>query len=50
MVSYFSFQTVFHNWCNKDHSMYYPICGRSVINVDYYFLFILKFNKKSELQ
>ena len=26
-LSYFSFQPVIHNWCNKGHGMYYPVCG-----------------------
>ena len=26
-LSYFSFQPVFHNWCNKEHGMCYPVCG-----------------------
>ena len=26
-LSYFSFQPVLHDWCNKDHGMYYPVCG-----------------------
>ena len=26
-LSYFSFQPVFHNWCNKGHGMCYPLCG-----------------------
>ena len=26
-LSYFSFQPVLHNWCNKGHGMYYPVCG-----------------------
>ena len=25
--SYFSFQAVLHDWCNKGHYMYYPVCG-----------------------
>ena len=25
--SYFSFQPVFHDWCNKDRGMCYPVCG-----------------------
>ena len=25
--SYFSFQPVLHDWCNKDRGMYYPVCG-----------------------
>ena len=24
--SYFSFQAVLHNWCNKSHGMCYPVC------------------------
>ena len=26
-LSYFSFQPVFHDWCNKGCGMYYPVCG-----------------------
>ena len=26
-LSYFSFQPVLHNWCNKGRGMYYPVCG-----------------------
>ena len=26
-LSYFSFQPVLHNWCNKGRRMYYPVCG-----------------------
>ena len=26
-VSYFSFQPVLHDWCNKGCGMYYPVCG-----------------------
>ena len=26
-LSYFSFQPVVHDWCNKDHGMCYPFCG-----------------------
>ena len=26
-LSYFSFQPVLHDWCNKDCGMYYPVCG-----------------------
>ena len=26
-LSYFSFQPVFHDWFNKGHGMYYPVCG-----------------------
>ena len=25
-LSYFSFQPVFHDWCNKDRGMCYPVC------------------------
>ena len=25
--SYFSFQPVLHDWCNKGRGMYYPVCG-----------------------
>ena len=26
-VSYFSFQPVLHDWCNKGRGMCYPVCG-----------------------
>ena len=26
-LSYFLFQPVFHDWCNKGHLMYYLLCG-----------------------
>ena len=26
-LSYFSFQPVLHNWCNKGCGMCYPVCG-----------------------
>ena len=26
-LSYFSFQPVFHDWCNKDRGMCYLVCG-----------------------
>ena len=26
-LSYFSFQPVLHNWCNKDSDMFYPVLG-----------------------
>ena len=26
-LSYFSFQPVLHDWCNKGHGMYYLVCG-----------------------
>ena len=26
-LSYFSFQPVPHDWCNKGHGMCYPVCG-----------------------
>ena len=26
-LSYFSFQPVFHNWCNNGCGMYHPVCG-----------------------
>ena len=25
-LSYFLFQPVLHNWCNKHHGMYYTVC------------------------
>ena len=26
-IIFFSFQSVFHDWCNKGRGMYYPVCG-----------------------
>ena len=26
-TSYFSFQPLLHNWCNKGRRMCYPVCG-----------------------
>ena len=26
-LCYFSFQPVFHDWCDKGRGMYYPVCG-----------------------
>ena len=26
-ISYFSFQPVLHDWCNKGRGMWYPVCG-----------------------
>ena len=26
-LSYFSFQPVLHDWCNKGCGMFYPVCG-----------------------
>ena len=30
-LGYFSFQPVLHDWCNKGHGMYYPVCGMTHI-------------------
>ena len=30
-LSYFSFQPVLHDWCNKGHGMCYPVCGMTHI-------------------
>ena len=27
LLSYFSFQLVLHDWCNKGRGMCYPVCG-----------------------
>ena len=27
LLSYFSFQSVLHDWYNKDRGMCYPVCG-----------------------
>ena len=26
-LSYFSFQSEVHDWCNKGYGMFYPVCG-----------------------
>ena len=26
-LNYFSFQPMFHDWCNKGRAMRYPVCG-----------------------
>ena len=26
-IELFLLPPVLHNWCNKDHSIYYPVCG-----------------------
>ena len=26
-LSYFLYQPVLHNWCNKSHGMFHPVCG-----------------------
>ena len=26
-LNHFSFQTVFHDWCNKGRGLCYPVCG-----------------------
>ena len=26
-LTYFSFQPVHHDWCNKGHGICYPVCG-----------------------
>ena len=25
-LNYLSFQSMLHNWCDKGHSIYYPVC------------------------
>ena len=30
-LSYFSFQPVFHNWCNNDRGICHPVCGMMLI-------------------
>ena len=32
-LSYFSFQPVLHDWCNKGRGMCYPVCGMVHIKV-----------------
>ena len=40
-LSYFSFQPVLHDWCNKGRGMCYPVCGMMHIKFTYLlFLFI----------
>ena len=31
-LSYFSFQPVLHDWCNKGRGMHYPVCEMMLIN------------------
>ena len=33
-LSYFSFQPVLHDWCNKGRGMCYPVCGMVHILID----------------
>ena len=33
-LSYFSFQPVLHNWCNKGLGMCFPVCGMVHIKDD----------------
>ena len=33
-LSYFSFQPVLHDWCNKGRGMCYPVCGMVQISVN----------------
>ena len=35
-LSYFSFQPLLHDWCNKGHGMYYFVCG--MVHIKNYFL------------
>ena len=42
-------QPVFHNWCNNDHGMYYPVCGMVCVCVCVYiyiYIYIYILNKK----
>ena len=39
-LSYFSFQPVLHDWCNKDSGMCYRVCG--VVHIKYPLLLIRK--------
>ena len=39
-LSYFSFQPVLHDWHNKDHGMYYPVC--SMVHIKNSLLLIIK--------
>ena len=40
-LSYFSFQPVIHDWCNKGRGMCYPLCGRerNVLFNDAHFIY-----------
>ena len=31
-VSYFTFQPLLHDWCNKDRGVYYPVCNHAYKN------------------
>ena len=39
-LSYFSFQPVLHDWCNKGHGMCYPVCG--MVHIKFPLLLIKK--------
>ena len=39
-LSYFSFQPVLHNWCNKGRGMCYPVCG--MVHIKELLLLIVK--------
>ena len=39
-LSYFSFQPVLHDWCNKGRGMCYPVCG--VVHIKEPLLLIVK--------
>ena len=41
-LSYFSFQPVLHDWCNKGRGMFYPVCG--MVNIKEPLLLIEKSN------
>ena len=40
LLSYFSFQPVLHDWCNKGRAMCYPVCG--LVHIKYPLLLIEK--------
>ena len=39
-LSYFSFQPVLHDWCNKGRGMCYPVCG--IVHIKKTLLLIIK--------
>ena len=46
-LSYFSFQPVLHNWCNKGCGMCYPVCGMVHIKEPLFFCSFFSSKKSS---
>ena len=43
-IELFLFEAVFHDWCNKGHSMYYPVWG--MVNIKYILIVNIKKNER----